>query len=176
MALVHVRHAGLLALVAPLLIAAPVGRQLARVATPIRPLGPVVTGACGAIAVCAVLALTMRPAAPPAHNAPAAALASIRQATLGPILNDYQFGGYLIFVGEAPSIDGRADLYGEPFILRHYHALNGRDGTALRSFVDEHRIAATLLLSTTPAVALLDSMPDWRRVYSDSLAVAHVRR
>jgi hypothetical protein len=31
-----------------------------------------------------------------------------------PVLNDYGFGGYLIWSGVRPFIDGRADTYGGP--------------------------------------------------------------
>jgi len=33
-----------------------------------------------------------------------------------------------------------------------------------------------LLTPSTPAVALLDRLPDWKRVCSDDVAVVHARR
>jgi len=41
--------------------------------------------------------------------------------------------------------------------------------------LDEYKIKTTLLAPSTPAVALLDRLPDWRRVYSDDVAVVHAR-
>jgi len=42
--------------------------------------------------------------------------------------------------------------------------------------LDEYHIGATLLTPSTPAVALLDRLPDWKRIYSDDVAVVHARR
>ena len=33
-----------------------------------------------------------------------------------PVLNEYNFGGFLIFNGVRPFIDGRADMYGDKFL------------------------------------------------------------
>ena len=59
--------------------------------------------------------------------------------------------------------------------------------TALNAFalknVDEflrlletYKIDATLLTPDTPAVGLLDRLDGWQRIYSDNLAVAHIRK
>jgi hypothetical protein len=40
----------------------------------------------------------------------------------------------------------------------------------------QYKFGATLLAPDTPAVALLDRLPDWQRVYSDDVAVVHKRR
>jgi hypothetical protein len=53
---------------------------------------------------------------PPARITPANA---IHSTDIGPILNDYDFGGYLAFVGLAPFIHGRGELYGGAYMLRH---------------------------------------------------------
>ena len=46
-----------------------------------------------------------------------AALAAARDAHVeGPVLNDFSFGGYLMFSGVQPFIDGRAELYGDAFL------------------------------------------------------------
>ena len=166
-------HTSILALVAPLLIAAPLARKFGKTVPAISPrIG--LSAIAGAVAL--ALGLTFTHAGPPEHNAPQAAITAVRAVTNGPILNDYQFGGYLIAVGIAPSIDSRADFYGGPFVMRHYRALYGKEAELLRGFIAEHQIEATLLLPSTPAVALLDKMPEWRRINSDPAAVAHVRR
>jgi hypothetical protein len=41
--------------------------------------------------------------------------------------------------------------------------------------LDEYRIGATLLSPQTPAVAFLDRLPGWQRIYGDDIAVVHVR-
>ena len=49
-----------------------------------------------------------------------------------PVVNDYAFGGYLIWNGVKPFIDSRADLYGDIF-LSNYAAVTEPDKDALAS-------------------------------------------
>ena len=92
----------------------------------------------------------------------------------GAVLNDYGFGGYLIFSGRRPFIDGRAELYGDAFIRRYTEAvlLTSDD---LPEILRQYRIAWTLLEPSRPAVRLLDRLPGWRRLYADDVAVVHAR-
>ena len=133
------------------------------------------------IAVLAVLTgatamASLRGIAPAARITPENAIQSVQLAKAGPVLNDYDFGGYLDFVGIAPFIDGRAELYGERYMLRHDRALSLQNLPDFMRLLDEYRIQATLLAPSTPAVGLLDRLPDWKRVYADDVAVVHVRR
>jgi len=93
-----------------------------------------------------------------------------------PILNDYDFGGYLDFVGISPFIDGRSELYGQTYMLRHDRALGLQNLPDFLRLLDDYSIRTTLLAPSTPAVALLDRLPDWRRAYADEIAVVHTRR
>jgi hypothetical protein len=113
---------------------------------------------------------------PAARITPANAIHSADIANAGLILNDYDFGGYLDFAGLAPFIDGRGELYGGAYMLRHRRALSLEDLADFLRLLDEYRIGATLLAPSTPAVALLDRLPDWKRVYADDIAVVHTRR
>ena len=61
-------------------------------------------------------------------------------------------------------------------MLRHDRALNLQNLPDFLRLLDEYRVGATLLMPSTPAVALLDRLPDWQRVYADDIAVVHVRR
>jgi hypothetical protein len=97
-------------------------------------------------------------------------------AKAGPLFNDYIFGGYLIHAGIAPFIDGRGEIYGRRLMLRHHNAITLQNVPDLLRLLDEYRIAATLLTPATPAVALLDRLPEWQRVYADEIAVVHKRR
>jgi uncharacterized membrane protein YeaQ/YmgE (transglycosylase-associated protein family) len=110
---------------------------------------------------------------PSARITPANAIRSTDIAKAGPILNEYDFGGYLDFVGLAPFIDGRGELYGGAYMLRHHRALSLENLPDFLRLLDEYRIGATLLAPSTPAVALLDRLPEWKRVYSDDIAVVH---
>jgi hypothetical protein len=108
--------------------------------------------------------------------APAQAFAAAKQAGLtGPVFNDYDFGGYLIFEGVAPFVDGRIDLYGDDF-MRGYAAALAAEGDALPRLLDRYRIAWTLLKPGEPAASALDRDPAWERVYADASAVVHSRR
>ncbi|MDA9492135.1 hypothetical protein [Bradyrhizobium sp. CCBAU 11361] len=176
-ALAQVRNADLLAMLAPLYLAAPLGRKFGG------PTGDDAAGSSrglilaafvGLIAVSgAALARDIRPAP---IITPQAAIAQADLAKAGPVLNDYSFGGYLIFAGIPTFIDGRGELYGGPFIDRYNRAVALVDLGDFLKLLDEFNIGATLLAPRTPAVAMLDRLPHWQRVYSDDVAVVHKRR
>jgi hypothetical protein len=181
LSLSHVRHADLLGLLAPIFLARPLARQFTdlsagRAAATLRT-GVIVP----AVLVSVMLVVTILSAfrselAPPARITPANALRALSAVKHGPLLNDYDFGGYLDFVGIAPFIDGRSELYGEKYMLRYDQALNLRNIPDFYRLLDEYRIGATLLAPTAPAAALLDRSPGWQRFYSDDVAVVHLRR
>ncbi len=174
--LAQVRNTDLLAMLAPLYLAAPLARALK--ARPeddggsARGFG---LAAAAAIVLATALAL-MRPLQPDPRNAPRAAIAAADLAQAGPLLNDYRFGGYLIFAGIPTFIDGRGELYGGKFIARYNRDLALADLTDFLKLLDRYKIRATLLAPDTPAIKLLDRLPDWQRVYGDDVAVVHKRR
>src|SRR5205807_615320 len=97
-------------------------RRMAELAKPASLRGIVLVGGV----LLAVTALVLRGGV--GHQAPAitptAALAALAAHHVeGPVLNDYAFGGYLIFSGIAPFIDGREELYGDAFIKRYVEAM-----------------------------------------------------
>jgi hypothetical protein len=106
---------------------------------------------------------------------PQAAVAAIRDAAASRVLNDYDFGGFLIFSGVPPFIDGRTELYGSAFTVRQHRAVTLGNLDDFVALLDEYAVAATLLAPTTPAVALLDRLPGWQRRYADDVAVVHIR-
>ena len=176
-ALAQVRNADLLAMLAPLYLAAPLARQLGARAEDdaAGSARGVNLTALGVMIVATGLAL-VRDVRPALRNTPAAAVAVADLAKAGPVLNDYSFGGYLIFAGIPTFIDGRGELYGGPFIARYNRDLSLADLPDFLKLLDQYKFGATLLAPDTPAVALLDRLPDWQRVYSDSVAVVHKRR
>jgi len=114
--------------------------------------------------------------APPSNTTPEAAMQAAMQAgATGPIFNSYHFGGYLIYRGVPVFIDGRADMYGDALTKRYVDAIQLRDTQDLPRLLDDYNIGWTLLNPGTPALALLDRLPGWRRVYMDAAAVAHIR-
>jgi hypothetical protein len=90
-----------------------------------------------------------------------------------PVLNDYAFGGYLIWNGVKPFIDSRADLHGDIF-LKNYADIISPDKDALAAALAFHHARWTIFSAQAPVVKLLDATPGWRRFYSDKLAVVHV--
>jgi len=176
-ALAQVRNADLLAMLAPLYLAAPLARQFGARAED-EPAGPARGGNRAAVAAMIVATglLLVRDLRPPPHNTPAAAVANAGLAGAGPVLNDYSFGGYLIFAGISTFIDGRGELYGGQFIVRYNRDVSLADLGDFLKLLDQYKLGATLLAPDTPAVALLDRQPEWQRVYSDDVAVVHKRR
>jgi hypothetical protein len=61
---------------------------------------------------------------PDARNCPVAAVSELKALNLTRVFNEYDFGGYLIASGVATFIDGRAELFGEKFIVDD-HAATG---------------------------------------------------
>jgi hypothetical protein len=189
MALQHLRYGELLGLMAPLLLAPPLQLQLAPLAAR-RSAVPSIDHAMAAmakpatvpgIALAGALLLVVSDVMLPGRIAresdaitPAAALAAVKAHRVeGPVFNDYGFGGYLIFSGIKPFIDGRTELYGDAFIKRCFDAASMRSDR-LPQLLTEYGITWTLLPPTTPAVLLLDRLPGWRRLYADGIAVVHI--
>ena len=175
-ALAQVRNADLLAMLAPLYLAAPLARQLGG------QIGDDTAGSARSVNLAALAVMIVatglalgRDVRPAPHNTPEAAVASAGLAKAGPVLNDYSFGGYLIFAGIPTFIDGRSELYGGPFIERYNRDVSLADLRDFLKLLDQYKFGATLLEPDTPAVALLDRLPDWQRVYSDDVAVVHKR-
>jgi len=91
-----------------------------------------------------------------------------------PVLNDYAFGGYLIFRGIPDFIDSRADLYGDAF-LSNYAAIQSGDKDALASSLAYYHAHWTIFTPGNPAVKQMDAMPGWHRFYNDGIAVIHIK-
>lgn len=172
MALQHQRNAELLGFVSPLIAApalAPQLRALAtdkgggRLAARIAAIGLLVIGLGFA-----VYDLGWARVAPP--PAPRSAMEYVKaQGIDGPVFNDANFGDYLIFLGVAPFVDGRADLYGDAF-LRRYAAVG-----EFPALAREYKFAWAILAPRNAHVALIEALTDWRRVYADAEAIVYVR-
>jgi len=174
------RNADLLGMLLPLLLARPLAGQLKFFAAEPAPTGMRLAGWTPALTGLLLIAITGLASArtdivPAANITPAKAVASLDLAKVSPVLNDYDFGGYLDFVGIAPFIDGRGELYGPAFNLRYNRALKLENLPDFLKLLDEYKFGATLLAPATPANALLDRLPNWKRTYADDVAVVHTR-
>jgi hypothetical protein len=174
LSLAQSRHTLLLAVLLPLFLADPLKRQVASAASVLRVSWPVLATICLVVALASTLTAS-RALAPDPGNSPNAAIAATGLADRGPVLNDYAFGAYLIHAGIAPFIDGRGEIFGRGLLLRHHRAVMLQSLPDLLLLLDQYRIGATLLHPATPAVALLDRMPEWKRIYADEYAVVHQR-
>ena len=107
---------------------------------------------------------------------PIAALAAVpADVRSQPVLNQYGFGGYLIWSDIKPFIDSRAELYKDEG-LGQYADLTDGDAKALDDLLASQKIGWTIFAPEERINALLDAKPDWRRLYADRFAVVHVRR
>ena len=110
-------------------------------------------------------------------GSPVKAVAYIKANHLaGPMLNEYLFGGYLIWAApEYPvMMDGRTDLYEWSGFLAEFGswALRQRDPNLL---LNKYRVNFCLLSSTSQTVQILSPLRGWKQVYSDNNSVIFVR-
>lgn len=178
LAMSQARHVVLFAVAAPLLVAAPLGEALGTEVRSVRARRPAWVAGASLIAIAALVAVP-RLAVPvrirDGRTTPVAALAQVPPALRGaPVLNAYAFGGYVIFVGGAPFVDSRAELYGESF-LQTYARLDAGDPATVAATLADRRIRWTLLEPGTPLETAVERAPGWRQTYADRFAVVHVR-
>ena len=94
----------------------------------------------------------------------------------GRILNDYGYGGYLIWA--APQIpvfvDGRGDVFEWTGVLADYErfALLRESPKAI---LDKYRIDACLFPKASSMARVMALLVDWREIYSDDMSVIFVR-
>ena len=87
--------------------------------------------------------------------------------------NSYNWGGYLIWRGVPVFVDGRADVYGDPFLLYYRRTFDVRPGW--QEPLDEYDVDYVLMEAGSPLTAVLTASPDWTEVYVDDLAQIFVR-
>lgn len=189
LALRHVRHVAILGFLTALIVAEAMGAQwnnprnrgtssldrwFGALAAPARP--------AAVLWVAVVLAALFFSTAqtgrhrPSVDKTPAAAVAAASAAVpRGKVLNAYEFGGYLIYSGIPAFIDGRADMYGDPFLRRFMRTISASDPDQFDKLVKDYGIDWTIFQPTAPIVRLLDRHPGWRRLHGDEVAVVHVR-
>jgi hypothetical protein len=173
------RAAEILALVAPLLLAVPLARQIGvgeapAIATPVR--NAAIAGVVMALAAGTVLYASVHRFEPHMHGSPVAAVTELKKLKLSRVFNDYDFGGYLISSGVAPFIDGRTELYGEKFFVDHNAASGLMEPDNLFRLLEQYKIEATLMRTRSAATKLLDRVDGWQKIYSDDIATIHLRK
>ena len=111
-------------------------------------------------------------------DSPVAAVEYIRKNGLhGPIVNAYQFGGYLMWgmQEEKVFIDGRGDVFDWTGVLAEYGrwVTNTEDANLL---LDKYQARLCLLSKEALVNRQMANLPKWRKVYSDSVAVLYSRQ
>jgi hypothetical protein len=181
MALAQGRAAEILAMVAPLILAAPLARQIGggevsnpAVAAPAR--GALLATTAVAKLAATVVYTSVHRFEPHSRGSPVAAVAALKKFNRARVFNDYDFGGYLIANGVAPFIDGRSKLYGEKFFVDHNAASGLMEPENLFRLLEQYKIEAKLMRTQSAATKLLDHIDGWQKVDADDIATIHLRK
>jgi hypothetical protein len=167
MALNEVRHQSWFIIVATCVVPPLLGTEPTRASTPRR---------LAYAAIPLLLVRTLLPFVPPENGAnPRNVIAAVPASLRGePVFNGYSFGGPLILAGIRPYIDGRADMYGDSFVLDYSRITDG-DLARFNAVVQQYGIRWTMLPARSVLAQALDRSPQWKRIYSDRVGVIHVR-
>lgn len=94
----------------------------------------------------------------------------------GNMLNDYVYGGYLIWAlpTRPVFVDGRSDVFEATGVLAEYGnwAMVQSDPNTL---LNKYNISFCLLARTSPMTHVLPLLPNWKMAYSDNLSTIFVR-
>jgi hypothetical protein len=109
---------------------------------------------------------------------PVKAVGFIRRTGLqGPMLNEYGWGGYLIWAmpEQKVFIDGRGDVFDWTGVMTEYRRWSFlmEDPELL---LNKYRIQYCLLRRENPMCLVLPRIPGWRQVYADELSVIIARK
>ena len=179
MALAHRRHAELLGLATPILLQHVIAEKLSAAPSVVSSWGAMarpavqsaVAGIALSVACLSAVVLCRDVTRGPDKFTPSMALNAVEARGIkGPVLNAQNFGGYMIFRGYRPFIDGRVDMYGNEFMLK-YTAVD-----QLPAVLEQYHIAWTIFEPSNPRTILMDHLTGWSRIYADSTAVVYLRQ
>jgi len=91
-----------------------------------------------------------------------------------PGYNSYGWGGYMIWRGLPVFVDGRADVYGDPFLFYYLQAFEASD--SWQEPLDEYQVQYVLMKKGSTLTTLLHTSDQWQEVYTDELAQIFVRQ
>jgi len=94
----------------------------------------------------------------------------------GPMLNDYTYGGYLIWAApEYPVfLDGRGDVFEWTGILSEFGNWATRQSDP-NTLLNKYKINFVLLSHQSPMAPVMPTVPGWKQIYSDNNAVIFLR-
>jgi hypothetical protein len=91
-----------------------------------------------------------------------------------PVFNGYTFGGPLILNGIRPYIDGRAEMYGDEFVIDYVKVLEG-DTVRFNADVNHFHISWVMLPNSEKIlIGAIRSSGNWHQIYSDRIGVIFV--
>jgi hypothetical protein len=185
MALAHARNQEIFAFIVPLVLAKPFAEQLGTLLTGTAPardrqprshavmLAALAVVFAGCVSTKAFVA--NHPFSFLQSQIPVAAVDVLQRRHAERIFSTSPFGGYLMSRDIKAFIDGRAELYGEKFVIDYFDAVTAKDVDTLLQIFDKYQIDATLLTPGLPATKIMDHLAGWKRLYADSIAVVHIR-
>jgi hypothetical protein len=181
MALAQGRAVEILALLAPLMLAAPLARQIGgnevSTSSGAAPMRGVLFASVAVVLVAGTFAYaSVHRFEPHTRGSPVAAVVELKKLNLARVFNDYDFGGYLIANDVATFIDGRTELFGEKFFVDHNAASGLMEPENLFRLLDDYGIEATLMRTQSAATKLLDHIDGWQKIYADDIATIHLRK
>lgn len=92
-----------------------------------------------------------------------------------PVLNYYSFGGPLILAGVRPYIDGRGDMYGDPFVLGYGDIVHG-DQKHFDEAVRRWNIRWVIMPHREKRfIAMVRKTPGWRQIRQNEVGVVFAR-
>ncbi len=94
---------------------------------------------------------------------------------LGPIFNDYNWGGYLIWrVPEYPVyVDGRTDLYDDEFLTDYLHIDMAHE--AWQETLDKDGVNLAVISVYSPLAKAMTAAENWQILYQDDMALIFSR-
>jgi hypothetical protein len=172
LALLQVRHQAMLAIVAAMVLPRGFAAQPVRRVVD-RSLGWLCAGSAALlVGVRAIMPISLPETEADPWKLIAAVPANLRSE---PVLNGYSMGGPLILSGIRPYIDGRGDMYGDPFVL-DFARINRGDAAAFAAAVQRWNIRWAIVPNGSRGlVGLLERSAGWRRLYGDRAGIIYVR-
>lgn len=173
----HVRFVSLFGVVAMPLVATALARW-PRLASRGHEPPAALWGTVGVLAAAAIVALAISRPAPAADMTPEAAYrAAVAAGVEGPVLNTYDFGGFLIAHGVRTFIDGRTDqLFLGDFMPSYMHAVKAKDDAAFAAILAKYRVTWALVRAQSDESRHLAHLPGWRKIHADEVATVFVRQ
>jgi hypothetical protein len=112
-------------------------------------------------------------------NWPVRAIAFAREHHVpGPMLNNYGYGGYLIYsMSDANKVfvDGRGDIYERSGVLADYLSIMRLEAAA-PMLLNAYNVQSCMIGHDEPLRTFLQASPGWQKVYGDPLTVIFVRK